>query len=685
MNDEDVRRSVCRLHAECMDRRRSEEGRLMMRRSSSLPSLRSSIATLLSAGGKVELVHSDGSSDVVSVTRHLKGECFVVDCDWSFSFLADCMEGDDSRGGAFESAIRLRDAASPSSRFHVYSVSRIICPVVLLPDVNWSWVMKSFAVSVRFHVECFPDRKSTRVLWYKNGLLEKEEDTKTDNRSVSIDVRVDFHSTCSDLPPVSDLPTPDLRAFSRVFLDSSSALLLSASPLLKGFYCFVGKWRGIVRDMWHVASDQDMIDLLRSEEVPDCVSLLVDSRNVLLPTVTYNEDVDSMGMSVLRRMGSSGCGKAAEWRAASVGEHCVVGFKMVPLTRLRFSHLFRIGALDRVSESVCEHGFLVGTDSEREIVLPFDSEPRDATLAIASLLPFTIEETNPPQEEIRLPFVNLMRHAGHGCFYGEATKAYRIRLNEEGVLLTLDKAIGTVKADDSVVSIDSVSSDSVGRCEERASRGCLSSSFQHLSKRIQVSEDPVSACLMEAQSRRCCSEWTLEGIDSGSNLSSLGLSVAVALSLSLWCGAKVRVYVGVTHAALFSYWDVSKSCHQLVDPLRTVLNTFDGASHLIRSYSCEVDFEIKKQTFLEVRQRRTWHACVVLSVDVQTETANVRLLFSGKRISVCLRQHAWRRLARGSDTDVERVIRRCLAAASKKKEAEQEGSNEERETLVCSD
>ena len=69
---------------------------------------------------------------------------------------------------------------------------------------------------------------------------------------------------------------------------------------------------------------------------------------------------------------------------------------------------------------------------------------------------------------------------------------------ERGVTLTLDADMPVVPASDAVLSLDEVERSTVARCEARVCRAKVSDAPK-LAQRLQVSEDPVYACVREAQ------------------------------------------------------------------------------------------------------------------------------------------------------------------------------------------
>lgn len=661
---DDIRHSTCRMFAESMDYALSIDKRYMMRRACGLGSLSAAISILLGAGGTIELMQRK-SGDPLFCSEH--DTRFDVYSEWSLRSMVIpnlVLE----RAEALESALRIYDSpvVDVNAASHTYVVTGICLPSVVIPLLQWSFITKHNHHACRFSL-CEDDRDNEgllRVLWYRNGLLVSTE--TVDGVTICRDwtIYIDVHSLCDTIP---DGPA-HLDHFARVFLRSDRAVELARSDSIRALLSILHPWKPLLKTMWYIEDDQHMIDMLCKGDSPDALVNLVNVRDVLYATAYTCKDLDLMGLAVLRRMRPVACSRVAEWRATAISEHSIVRFKMLPTDANRFRHLFHIGALESISEHdehVSAYGFLMGTGIERTVTVPFDADARLLTMALVQMLPYEIDVPATPPSTIVLSFGILHCEWGGGCFPNEAVRAYRIGVDKDsGVTLTLDYECDGFFANDSVTAVDMMQKDTVARCETRVSKATLTDVFPKLSQRIQVGKDPITACMREVQSRRVCGEWMLEGIDEGSNLSSLGMSVTMALVLNLWIGAQVRVFIGLTRAAMLGYWNAHSARYELIDPTRTVLNGFDVAPHFLRTTSCEVRFDIKRQSFLEVRQRTTWHVAIVVTIDKALQTVQVRFLLSGTTMTLCLRQHAWRRLARNEDTDIDKVLRKYISTAA---------------------
>ena len=173
--------------------------------------------------------------------------------------------------------------------------------------------------------------------------------------------------------------------------------------------------------------------------------------------------------------------------------------------------------------------------------------------------------------------------------------------------------------------------------------------------------DAVRCILWEAQARKAVHEWTMEDMDVGGNLSSLGTSVMLALLLTRWHGAWARVCVSTCHTAMVAYWSLRADGWVLVDPCNSAANAIT-ADVVDRGPPARHAAEMRQGSVVEVRVGVKWHLAIVeklVSYGVGSATSlRVRVLHNSTEKIVSLSSRNWRVLARGEDTDAEVMVRR---------------------------
>ena len=180
-----------------------------------------------------------------------------------------------------------------------------------------------------------------------------------------------------------------------------------------------------------------------------------------------------------------------------------------------------------------------------------------------------------------------------------------------------------------------------------------------MTRRVSNAASPLIACVREIQSRRVCREWSLEGIDSGRNLSSLGMTILLSLVLGGWMGCRVRVAMSLTSASMLAV-HVGGS-YLLVDPVRTVCNLFEAADYLASALP-SVPCDVRANVLVEVRVGLKWQSGLVKSVDRARGQFTVQLLQRGS-VTVCsVHAHTWRRVT-DDTSDLDREVVRGLKRA----------------------
>ena len=160
--------------------------------------------------------------------------------------------------------------------------------------------------------------------------------------------------------------------------------------------------------------------------------------------------------------------------------------------------------------------------------------------------------------------------------------------------------------------------------------------------------------------RKLKHEWVMEDIDTGGDMSSLGMSILSALVFGFWHGSRTRIFVSCFHTAMIGVW--INDGYTLIDPSSSRENAitlnFEDSLPTVR--------KIKKGSFLEVKQISKWKLAVVERViqdplHPRSTSVVVRMVASGKRRGVALSSSsAWRHLTTDDTCDVEQVLTALL-------------------------
>jgi hypothetical protein len=670
-------RCIGRIVAESVDSFLSVDGRRPFPRRKGFGTLSSALAGILSLGGSVSLVRSPLSLPCVTVER--EGEMEIhVHGEWNSLTLHDiCMDKGGKRGGA--------DSIVYHNEELVGGYSFLICADGIhtqrpLPPshLDWRWVIRSPLLSLRVSTTPFEGSGEFRVFLYRGGILWKEERVSCSSSFPSgFEFHVDFvcdskAAVCGDedygwIPPfpslMDDMGSTELSLF---FLVSRAASFFSSSSILCALARSAYTWRHFLSEKWVCTppssplSDpvQELANLLRDTSVSDDFLRLVDG-GILLLHCGKDDRINTVGLSILRRMQLPIPGWSGGGRESSILEFSVSSFAVLPLTCERYSHLYSLGVFSSV-EGAGAQGVLVtppNTDTERVICVPNDSTSRHITSCISSLLRIGVEGEELPSL-LPFEFGSLYSEEGfYGVSPGETVYPYRVRVDERGgVFLLRDFTTLPVLARHPL-PVDSVSSVPVDR--KRSNRIVIKSLFPSLSRRIELQRSEEASCLREVQCRRVSMEWSLESLDGTRNASSLGLSLLLALTFGGWMGARVRVFLGVAKGALFGYW--SEGGFLLVDPAKTVRNSFDMSPFLSPCLESGYDSCVRKGLLLEVKATRMWNLALVLYVERNEEMgdrAHVRFASSGKERWIPLHSSVWRRVSRDEEeSDIDLVFR----------------------------
>lgn len=403
---------------------------------------------------------------------------------------------------------------------------------------------------------------------------------------------------------------------------------------------------GQLWDQWRLHADDENEWRLVAEHACPEVLPMFDAR-MLFSTGYLAVHVTTVAWAVLRRLQPIGVGRPAEWRSAICHEHQVTQVLCLPVSTTRFAALYEAGSWAGVP-AACRYGCVVGTT----LYLPKDATAAVCTHAVADLFDVSIQG-RPEEGCIVLPGGGrILTEAAPVC----APDAARLQAYEPKIRVDPDLQCPVVvleRVDQQRDARRAVSLDLavVGRhCDvSRLGPDALGATLPALYRRAGKS---VPAWTREAQMRRLCSEWTLEGMEQGCNLSSLGLSVLLGLGWRLACGVDAKVLVcPVTRAAMVLVDDVV-----VIDPTRTTVNFFD--LHHYHPPSSHV--APKAGVFVEVRKCTKWHLAWVDSVS-SFGTMSVTFVETKTSATLALGTHPWRRISDDSAV-TDGLLRRLLFA-----------------------
>lgn len=567
------------------------------------------------------------------------------------------------------------------------------------PDRLWAaasllWVRLTDCVLVALAKERLKDSYATTL--YLNGVLWAEEPqlrtTEADLAGMRLHVSVlsvngTVGSRGHDVIP--EFPERGLEEgciqFARTFLRARHAVTWSASACARALFRAAHPWRFSLRTQWRAATTQEELDAVRDEAVCEELTAL-QCPDVLLRCAASHPRVDMMGLSILRRMQPE-CVRTADWLASAGVERAVSHFATLPVSAARLATLFRVGVVREAGwDAVCEAGVLRGVDDKRIVFVPKDATVAILTRAITTLLdanarrsvgeahmylhPHALYDEDGVPEMLVLDYDHVHTEGATDLAPDATVVAYRVAVDSgAGLQLTLDplvapRSIQGAHAVDVVASslVPTIDLDVVGRTR----RAMLATTFPRMASRLSAATEDgggsaaedamLQACLMEARGRRLAYEWTVTGLDEGDNASSLGVSLAVALSLGAWAGARVRVFLDTSScAACVGVW--CGDDYLLIRPGQSTCNALTVASSL--STPSSQGAPLRRGMLVEVRARQNWQVARVVRVFDGLQTAVVEMLDAQKRTTISLATHTWRRLVKSENTNADRVLLRA--------------------------
>ena len=458
-----------------------------------------------------------------------------------------------------------------------------------------------------------------------------------------------------------------LKPLTSVLLRTEMIPIVTNSEILRGLMDrLASRWNSLMRDMWSSGTHESLFTHLRFSSTPDAIARCIDPM-VIASMTMKNERIDVLGMSLMRRMMCCDATRYAEMRTSMFKHHGIVRFDVIPMARSRFEHLYGIGVFEGMT--ACRGAMIVGTD-HLVVCVPVDAKVVHVTESIATLLTGSSRLSGDRPQEC-FSFGIVYQESSSQCDVSENLIAYH--LVPEVMTRTLRfmeaEEEERFECDETVLSVDELERMTIPCDPSRTRRREVAILFPEMAKRVELkSSNDTSACLRELQSRRVVREWSLDGIDAGRNMSSLGLCIILHLLLSQWLGARCRIAQSRTGAALVAVH--IDGAFRLVDPCRTLCNFFTLSREMTPA-DIAGDATPGEGMVVEILQGQAWHVGVVRSVQVDQGSMVVQTAKKGCRVVVSIGTHAWRRLGRDvSDTD--RIVRPLLLQRNGKRGREEE-------------
>ena len=675
-----VARAWARLAAEAEDSVRAADGTARARQAPRFGALRDAVAALVGAGARVQLVPDVplDAPGVYAPEGGAVGADVLVARPWAWTVLADAAPPAPAyTAGADEVlahagpgrgwALRVRDLPPP--------------PRLEAPPGPWRTVVATPALVVRVWLEADagPPGCLAASLYRAGHLWEEEADAPSTwlaGHRLHVDVRAaDKHADAVPPWPCA-VDAAGAAAFGEELLRYAWAEEWGRCGVARALFGAARPWRAALRDAWRGDEDAQMA-ALGNARVCDEVSALLPAA-ALTRGVPAPPAVSLAGFAALRRMVPATGTRAADWQAGVLHEHDVAGFAVMPASRARWARLHALGAADACE--ACAHGALAG-GARRTVVVPVDADARCVWLALASLFAHhlpdpTAEAPAWPAARDLLPGEQQLE-AAQACAPGDWVKPYHVKLTADAVQLLCVPDAAAVPAE-GALSLDAAAARLAGAAtaEPRAEwlaayRMRFPHAYRRLAQQGRTAAERVAACLREAQARRVTLEWTLEGLDAGRGLSSLGLGVAVALGLVCWAGARAQLYLSPAQGALVGCWVGDELV--LVDPTQTHATFYDLAPRLNALAEAGEERKAQRGHVVEVLCKAQWQAAVVTGFDA-ADAPCVRMLRGDRRLTLG-GAYVYRFAARTPNTDLDHVV---ASWAEDRHKQEQQRRNEER-------
>ena len=338
-----------------------------------------------------------------------------------------------------------------------------------------------------------------------------------------------------------------------------------------------------------------------------------------------------------------------------VGAFDVHAVGALPFDRDRLALITGSG-FDGASFDACAHGLLTSAGGARVLVLAHDATDADATLAVAELLASRPAAASTARRSGRSRPGRVVSQRFKECGPADELVAYRLEVGgaRAPVRLVRDDDLPTRSVSEATSIDDLVLEEVPYDALHRRDRDAFAAAFPDMAARLGSGryDDPLA----EVRGRKTRYDWTYEDIDGGGDLSSLGMSVLLAVLLTLWHGACARVYVSEHYTAMVAVFK-AEGTFALVDPCSSRTNA------LSLSFD-DVDARpvvVRKGMVVEVKVVNKWHVGIVDRVvrplshhSRHCASASVQLVASGRVIAIALSSKRWR-CSRGARTATWRM------------------------------
>lgn len=669
-------RAFGRLAADVLDSKVGVDGTCALPRAPAFGSLPRAVANILAAGGSVKIVTLEDS--VTPCVSYVDDTHIVFRSarTWSDTRLVDVARDKRKRyADAMYSIVHDGQQEAAQCGGYEIHVQGLKCTRGLVAHTTLEWrdVVNtpnfSFCLTTERCTECV-DGFSVKL--FRNDILWQFESHISVHNTELRGVTLYMNATTTTSTFVNDtswIPMFPRRIseegadmFAATMLHAHLAVDYSKSNIVKIILHCAHMWRSEFRKKWHWRDDQEQVNAIRNTNVCDELTTLMDIRP-LMRQMHHDERIHLTGLAVLRRMQPTMCStRTDDWRASAIAEHSISRFLALPIGVERLCTLRRLGCMDSFAGITCEYGILNDfSGTTRTIAVSVEADARVVTMAVAHLTECSVHVAcglDVPELAFQFrDFEALHCDTMAACEPDEEVWPYKIKMDETGIRLCKESG-GVVRRSSEATSIDALVADEIPVNQGLRRRMHIRKFFPNLAGRLAKPDDP-SACVREVQARKAVREWCLSGINDGRNLSSLGLSILLAITFNGWLGARVRVYLSRNRAAVFGYW--KDTDFTLVNPTNSALNAFDLASSMTCLSESGEDFCLRKNTVVLIKKGHTWRAASV--ENIYTDTMSVKFLINGNRENVALHSHSWQRLARFNNTDVDRVIQNLLKDA----------------------
>lgn len=450
--------------------------------------------------------------------------------------------------------------------------------------------------------------------------------------------------------PLFELPAPldEARAFAEVFLNAEYVDGFQRSAIVRRVLSAARPWRGALRGLWYGGSARlARLCVERGGLCGEYLALYDASNLVQVGERTAPRGLEEAAYAVLRRLRPESHLLSASWRASAAAQLRVDAIGILALSEERWRDVHAHGAFDGAAAAACRHGLLT---RQRHLVLPIDATAASISLAVLELFPTLVRDDDAGR--VALPLSGVITQAVACCRPQDRLRAARVLLQSES---------GAVVCEPTGADVDA--SHAVARWPGGArlrqaftpSRERLRVEFPGLCARLEerAAWPREASSLYEIQVRRVAHEWSFEGVDAGSDLSSLGLSVLLALVLELWYGCRCSVCIGPGRGAACLV-DAAPAA-VLLDPARCNISPFEVQ---IAARPADVREPPPIGAIVEVRKRTRWYISKVRSVRAHLDSFSVQLFCSDETAHISISTGVWRRLGVSGRSDAERIIRR---------------------------